>query len=399
MKTIQIMMISAVSVLFMQSVFAQDWVWTGAVDNNFSTAGNWLVDGSVPAEGPSDTSRLNFVFDGAAGGTVNLDRAQVVASITFGSNAGEYVFTGSNDFLARPSQHNNDNLPITINQNSSSTQTFNNRRIGRINNSNFNFTTSGATPGNIIINAQVETTNGNDGVGYSVNGPNRVSIGNTQLGNRNINFFSGDGTLEITGSASNRIQTINSSINTLLVNNSSGNALGTRSLLVENNSRLAGGGTISGGTVTIQNGGILTPGQHGNNPVGSSIGTLTTSNLTLEDGFVYNWEFTDSTSDRFIVSDVLDVSAANDLSVVNLIGDMADFDPLSNNVLFTFDSIVGASDGQVLSWQINHNDVDSGYFAVVSGNDVLVAIPEPGTLALIGIAGIAGLLGLRRRRS
>ncbi|MCC5850026.1 MAG: PEP-CTERM sorting domain-containing protein [Verrucomicrobia bacterium] len=379
-----------IAALFALTANAQ-WIWTGAENNNFSNPENWLVGGSVPASGPSSSTE-NYEFNLAGGGTIEVDGNFGFNSITFGSSAGSFTFNGGQ--LRGSGGQFAQGFTRTINQNSSATQTFN-TAFNWMNTNAQNFVLNANSGDLILSNVGVS----NQGVGYSINGDHKVSIGNVAT-DREIRRFTGNGTLEITGST-NRTSTYDVDLHTMLVTNTSGNALGGTNPTFQSGSRLAGTGTVSSGTLTFNDGGIISPGMHGNNvPSGNEIGTLTSNNMVLNEGFVYDWDFTASDSDRFVLTGELNLSASNsDLSVINLIGDMNDFDPFSNNVLFSFDTVEGASDGTVLSWSVNNNGSETGYFAVVSGNDVILSIPEPGTLMFILFAGLLGMAGYRRRRN
>ena len=387
------------SFLISSFTFAQDWVWTGEVDNNFSTAGNWLVDGSPTTEGPNAASRLSYEFNLAAGGTVNLDGGTnfAASSITFGSGAGAFTFQTADNTHFRNATGSSGTSAMSITQNSNSIHTFEVRFDGMHDGANF----SGTGTGNLVFESELRMFNRTADLNVNTTTYRPIWEGAiyTNSANRRRNF-GGSGTFEISGASTgtNTNVSTKSGTGTLLITNQSGYALGNVPL-VANSGTLAGTGAVTEALLTVGSGMILSPGMHGDTvAAGNEIGTLTSNDMLLNEGFIYNWDFNATDSDRFVLNGELDLGDSNSaLSIINLVGDMGDFNPLSNNVLFTFDSIVGASNGQVLSWQINHNDVDSGYFAVVSGNDVLVAIPEPSTYAAI-FAGLAlGVVLLRRR--
>ncbi|MCC5850028.1 MAG: PEP-CTERM sorting domain-containing protein [Verrucomicrobia bacterium] len=175
---------------------------------------------------------------------------------------------------------------------------------------------------------------------------------------------------------------------------------------------LNNGGTLSGSgevrrTVNVAEGGTLSPGGilSGSSTATLTFGTEATNRtMTLNNGFSYLWEYhTDNSSDLINIFGALDLNNSNtDNTVINVVGlNGATFDPFAGNrILFaTTGGVIGASNGQILDWTVN---IDGGstqnWFAVVDGNDVILAIPEPGTLLLLGITGIAGLIGFRRRR-
>ncbi|MCH8513835.1 MAG: PEP-CTERM sorting domain-containing protein [Kiritimatiellae bacterium] len=205
---------------------------------------------------------------------------------------------------------------------------------------------------------------------------------------------------------SNPTSTIAGSGNTLLVNGGTlqiDNTVngGSGNVIVNSNGTLAGSGNIQRSADIF---GTLSP--------GNSTGTLTFGDgvtnrtMTLNDGFSYLWEYhTDNSSDRIVINGFLDLNDSNienNTTVINVVGlNGASFDPFAGNrVLFsTTGGVLGASNGQILDWTVN---IDGGsaqtWYAVVDGNNVILAIPEPSTLLLLGITGIAGLIGFRRRR-
>ncbi|MCC5850027.1 MAG: PEP-CTERM sorting domain-containing protein [Verrucomicrobia bacterium] len=172
---------------------------------------------------------------------------------------------------------------------------------------------------------------------------------------------------------------------------------GVEVLIVQNTGTLTGSGTWVR-DVVVQSGGTLSP--------GNSTGTLTLGDTTLNDGFVYQWEYDtgDDSSDMIFINGFLDLNDSNtENTLINLVGlTGTDFETFTGNkTLFsTTGGVSGASNGQILDWTVQFDGQDQGtYFAVVDGDNVVLAIPEPGTLMLLGIAAIAGLIGFRRRRS
>ncbi|MCC5848149.1 MAG: PEP-CTERM sorting domain-containing protein [Verrucomicrobia bacterium] len=170
---------------------------------------------------------------------------------------------------------------------------------------------------------------------------------------------------------------------------------GTGPVTVNNGGTLGGSGFILGAT-TINGGATLSP--------GNSTGTLTfASNMILNDGFSYLWEYdtSDNSSDLINILGSLDLNDSNTTNtIINLVGltgtDIGAF--LGNTTLFSAADVLGASNGK-LNWTVQFDGQDqTAWFAMVDGNNVILAIPEPGTLMLLGIAGIAGLIGFRRRK-
>ena len=178
---------------------------------------------------------------------------------------------------------------------------------------------------------------------------------------------------------------------TLLVNNTSGSGTGTGDVTVGNTGTLGGTGTIGGDLTTVGAGGRLSAGVPG---VAGGVGTLTFSEaLTTEAGSTW---LVDIVQDQNGVSDRVNVGGALNLDgasfLPNFTGDftnghvytIASYGSLSG----TFD---GWADGAVISnYQISYG---SGTAGVIT----LTAVPEPGTLALLGTA-LGGLFWRRLRR-
>ena len=180
-------------------------------------------------------------------------------------------------------------------------------------------------------------------------------------------------------------------------------------------------GTINGGSGVVQvfaNGTLSGAGEirrdaniFGSLSPGNSTGTLTfgteatNRTMTLNDGFSYLWEYDtdDDSSDLIFINGLLDLNNSNTANtIINLVGltgtDFASFGGTST-LFATTGGVLGATNGQILDWTVQFDGQEqTTYFAVVDGNNVILAIPEPGTLVLIGLAGIAGLIGFRRRR-
>ncbi len=175
------------------------------------------------------------------------------------------------------------------------------------------------------------------------------------------------------------------------------------------------GGTLSGsGTitpaVTVTSGNTIAP--------GNSVGNLSTGNLTLNSGSVYSAEADLATvvSGTVYAADQINVTGSVTLvpgctlvlSLLNNPTGLVDKTiVLINNdgtdaVSGTFTNIIPGSQGLPnLTYTIGYNyDVASGLYGGVNSNDVAItfsAVPEPTSLALLGLGGL-GLLKRRRRR-
>jgi autotransporter-associated beta strand protein len=114
----------------------------------------------------------------------------------------------------------------------------------------------------------------------------------------------GSGTLVLTG-ANAYTGTTSAAAGTLLINGDQ--SLATGAVTILSGATLGGTGT-SGGPVTAQPGGILSPG-------GGVVGTLTVGALTLLDGAVYRWDVSASTNDAVQITADLTLPSAFTLDV------------------------------------------------------------------------------------
>jgi fibronectin-binding autotransporter adhesin len=227
---------------------------------------------------------------------------------------------------------------------------------------------------------------------------------------------SGVGTWNLTGA---NLYAGGTSVNggLLLINNISGSGTGSGAVRVNNGGTLGGNGTIAG-NILVNSGGTLAP--------GNSPGVLTSQGtLTMDPGSTFAAELTGTVAgtgyDQHRLTGSTSTYALNTgggapiLSFPVTAGSytLGDFFAIVRNDLGTpgtgnfaglptSGSIVSALTGfgGVPWWEIYYNaDVD-GTGALIStsgGNDiVIVAVPEPTTIAAVGAL---GLVALRRRRA
>lgn len=183
----------------------------------------------------------------------------------------------------------------------------------------------------------------------------------------------------------------------------------TGGFTLTNGQSLSGGGTVSGGVV-IANGGTLA--------VGNSIGSLATGALSLEAASTFAYEMDNDAAagvagDLTAVTGDLSLFAGALLTLTELgAGSWTDGDKLTlisydgtwSGGLFDYQSASLADDSTFsfsgTDWDINYNDTDAGTNYTSTGlNYVTItaaAVPEPSTIALLGLGGLA--LVLRRRR-
>lgn len=193
---------------------------------------------------------------------------------------------------------------------------------------------------------------------------------------------------------------------TLIINGNQGS-----SAVVVNGGALGGSGTV--GALSIKTGGTLAP--------GNSAGILNSGTFNLEGGGTLAMELTGNTVTPIAgtnydqVNVTGSVTLGGDLnlslslythvpdSVVFLVNNdgsdlvsgvfaNANFDA---NTIFTLGG---------LEWRINYNansaTTNAGNFGSALGNDIaLLAVPEPGTVGMVGLGLVIGLYGFARRRS
>ncbi|MEY4243389.1 MAG: hypothetical protein RLZZ245_974 [Verrucomicrobiota bacterium] len=224
----------------------------------------------------------------------------------------------------------------------------------------------------------------------------------------------GSGKLVISG---NSIYTGNTAVNagSLAVNGS----LANTSTTVGTTAILQGSGSLVG-TVTVQNGGTLAP--------GNSIESLGSGNLSLENGSTYAYELQTNlyagtpgiAGDLTYSSGTLNIASGTILTLTDLAAStaLANGSKLTlissigawNNGLFSYNAGAGltllADDSTFIlglnEWQFNYNDTTSG--SNYTGDTTsatnfvtMTVVPEPNAATLV--AGLGTLALLRRRRN
>ncbi|MDY0170167.1 MAG: autotransporter-associated beta strand repeat-containing protein, partial [Thermoguttaceae bacterium] len=165
---------------------------------------------------------------------------------------------------------------------------------------------------------------------------------------------------------------------TLLVN---GSLHASSAVTVEDGGTLGGTGTI-GGPTSIEAGGTLA--------TGASVGTLTFgSDLTLEEGAIWDWEFIDSTPGNYdqAIGDngaalILPTDATTPI-MLNIFGDAGGHWVKWYDEFTIFDGAVENFDAGLFDL-VNHSDWAHGWQIFSDGqNLVLTAVPEPGAIVLL----------------
>ena len=166
---------------------------------------------------------------------------------------------------------------------------------------------------------------------------------------------------------------------TLIAN---GTASGGATLTIDTGGKLGGSGAVA--NTLVKSNGKLSP--------GNSIDTLTTGNLEMQAGSLYDWEFTATTLHE---ADLIDCAAltlqtaANSITVnVIITFGFTMFD--DTNSLFSATSISGNANSIFLDYS-GSSGINGPANPVFDGNDVIVTgiTPEPGIIGLVGLITLA----------
>ncbi len=262
------------------------------------------------------------------------------------------------------------------------------------------------------------TSGGGPGTGSIVNNGVLMVTGDGGMGSINPSqVISGTGSLVLSGSFTFNLSNANTyaggtTINSgkLLINNTTGSALGTGAVVLNGGATLGGNGSVSG-AVTVGNGATLSP--------GNSPGAITLGPTTLAAGSVFNFEINDAKGTAGTNWDVVNVNgqlvltstsgSPFNISLVSLTstnsnGLLANFnDTQSYSWQFATASggITGLTSNNVAFQFYNFQNPFTGNFNVAQqGNSLLLnftPVPEPSTWISL-IAGTAMLAFWWRRR-
>ena len=350
---------------------------TSSTSNATITGGTLIKQGT----GTLVLSGTNNQYTGTNSNALSASGTQI--------NAGTLVIAADGSLGLAPAGAYN-NIQFTGNgtlRNSASLTLSTTRNISVVSGSVATFDNNGNTLG---VNGIINGTNG--GVSIAGNGTTTFNGLNTYTGSTTVTA----GTLIVSSSgAINASSAINVASGATLRYNSS-TAAGSVSV----NGTLGGNGTV--GAVTVNSGGSLAP--------GNSPGIISTGSLTISTG-------------GSLASEINGVTAGTNYDQVNVTGSVnlsgnltlsLGFTPANGNLFFLINNDgVDATTGTFANanfasnqefslggqrWFISYT-ANSTSSSFTGGNDVaLFAIPEPSTLALIGIGGLAmGFIARRRK--
>jgi len=287
-----------------------------------------------------------------------------------------------------------DNTIASINPNGGRTITLDgNHTIGNISftiNNNRSYTINSGTPSSSTLTLQVSSGTpsvwvgaGNTSGNMYVNAPLAGTQGFSKSG---VGFFvlggvdTITGTINITGTGTGA-----SSGGWLVVN---GSLPVNAPVQVNNYGGLAGYGTIYD-AVTLNSGGNIDPGNAAYNSY--SVGTLTAGSLTWNGGGSMTYELaTAGASDSVILDGSLTKGTAGTYSFS--FTQNSGFSTSQTYTLMTFTSDSGFSDS-------DFSGAPTGMQFDLTGTSLLLEpVPEPATLALLGLGGVAAAWQIRRRK-
>ena len=294
-RIIATVLLAALFTLMNVSAQPVSGTWNNASSGGaWSSSGNW-VSGIIAngAGSTADFSTLNITADN----TVHLDSARTLTVLKFGDTT-----TGS---AAGWFLDNTGNSANTLTLSNGFVQV-NTLGAGKV-----------ATISVILVGTNLLTKSGP--------GTLVLSSANTYSGNTVISA----GTLTLSGSGA-----INNSPTVSVANGATFN-VSTGGYTVSAGHTLTGAGSVLSGTVTVASGGMLAPGDAG-------VGTLTTSNLTLNNGATNNFEFSATGTNDMVSAATLTLNGG---VVINLYqtGSTTPFTQSGTYNLFQFSGVVAGA--------------------------------------------------------
>lgn len=289
--------------------------------------------------------------------------------------------------------------------------------VGTLANSSNNLTLEKAGSGTFSVGgitsaAGVSISNIGSGattIGSITNTSGNVSISNTGTATVNVGTVTGGGNFQVNNSNATGVVRLTNNVGATSVAFSGGGRVEVASgVTVSGTTTVSGlGSTLSGlgsfgNAVTIQTGGTLSPG------VGGAGSLAFTNGLSLNDGSTFSWDLTNETTgfDSVAVNGALTVGSTA-ASVLNITGVSSGFwnSDRSWNVFtgnFTGTFLNPAIFGSIAVNGAAAPTTEQGFFTWTSSpNNVTLnftAVPEPSSMALLGVAGLVGGVYARRRQ-
>jgi autotransporter-associated beta strand protein len=383
---------------------ADPYFWIGAVDNNWSTFGNWVqvidIGGTltpIPADPPQNLTTTQLIFSADLG--------------TFNFSTVDIAFQANALFFLGPTAGGGGTGPVTFTVgNSGQTLTLGNGGIGIQNTMNAPLISTAIALGanqswthNGLDQFNVTGPINTNAFTLTMPGPSHSNISGVISGTGNI-VMNGTGTTTFSGTSPNTYSgTTDVSFGTLLVNKAH---TGTGAYTVHTGGTLGGTGTVSA-PVTVDNTGKLAP--------GTSVGTLTVNNsVVLQSGSTFKIELTggSNASDRLIANS-LTIAEGSALELTLFSG------ILTGNERFTIvqsgtsvsGTFVGLPNSDLTGNPITGFSVPLTlyYNATVAADNVtiiespgvisIIATPEPGCIVAVGALATGVWFRLRRNFS
>lgn len=246
-------------------------------------------------------------------------------------------------------------------------------------------------------------------IGSITNSSGNVSISNSAAATLNVGAITGGGNLQITNSDATGVVRLNNNVGASTVSFSGGGRVEVASgVTVSGTTAVSGAGSSLtglgsfGNSVVIQNGGTLNPG------IGSVEGSLAfNGGLAFDSGSTFSWDLVNETTgfDSVVVSGGSGLSinsgATSVLNISNAITESFWNTNQSWNVFTGTFAAPGSVFGNITLAGAAAPDASKGFFTWTSSTNGVTlnftAVPEPSSMALLGLAGVIGGVYARRR--
>ncbi|WP_168164339.1 beta strand repeat-containing protein [Pirellula sp. SH-Sr6A] len=258
--------------------------------------------------------------------------------------------------------------------------------------------------------AGVSISNSGTGVttiGSISNTSGNVAISNSAAATLNVGAITGGGNLQITNSDATGVVRLNNNVGASTVSFSGGGRVEVASGVTVNGSTAVSGAGSSltglgsfGNSVVIQNGGTLSPGVSGAGSLAFNGG------LAFDSGSTFSWDLVNTTTgfDTVAVSGGSGLSINSGATSVLNISNAIDASFWNTNQSWNVFTGTFAAPGSVfgnITLAGAAPDVTKGFFTWSSSTNGVTlnftAVPEPSSMALLGLAGVIGGAYARRR--